>query len=43
MFFCKSEKRQPVVSSHTKKDGFQKKGLSHSTTLLQQSSDKRDA
>ena len=34
---------QPVASSRTKKDGFQKKCLNHSITLLQQSSDKRDA
>ena len=32
-----------MASSRTKKDGFQKKCLNHSITLLQQSSDKRDA
>ena len=32
-----------MASSCTKKDGFLKKCLNHSITLLQQSSDKRDA
>ena len=32
-----------MASNRTKKDGFQKKCLNHSKTLLQQSSDKRDA
>ena len=32
-----------MPSSRTKKDGFEKKYLNHSITLLQQSSDKRDA
>ena len=32
-----------MVSSRTKKDGFQKKCLNYSITLLQQSSDKREA
>ena len=32
-----------MASSRTKKDDFQKKGLNHSITLLQQSSDKGDA
>ena len=32
-----------MASSRTKKDGFQKKCLNRSITLLQQSSDKRDA
>ena len=32
-----------MASSCTKKDGFQKKCLNRSITLLQQSSDKRDA
>ena len=36
-------KRQPVASSRSKKDGFQKKCLNHSIKLLQQISDKRDA
>ena len=34
---------QPVASSRTEKNGFQKKHLNHSIMLLQQSSDKRDA
>ena len=41
--FSVNPKKQPVASSLTKKDGFQKKCLNHSITLLQQSSDKRDA
>ena len=32
-----------MASSRTKKDGFQKKCLNRSITLLQQSSDKRDS
>ena len=32
-----------MASSRSKKDGFQKKCLNHSITLLQQISDKRDA
>ena len=32
-----------MASSRTKKDGFTKKCLNHSITLLRQSSDKRDA
>ena len=32
-----------MASSGTKNDGFQKRCLNHSMTLLQQSSDKRDA
>ena len=32
-----------MASSRTRKDGSQKKSLNHSTRLLQQSSDKREA
>ena len=43
MFFYKSEKKQLVASSRTKEDSFKKKCLKHDITLLEQSSDKRNA